>query len=235
MSQYGFAPDTLTYSLVVSAWKQVEKKERRGDAAKRAERIFSSMVLLYRQGRTEVIPNTIVATTCIAAWSHVTQQPEAPEHAERLFRILGDLYIESGGLPEFQPTTTTANAVLSAWSRSHCRTDAVTRALDFLQTQVPMADVISYNTVLDAMSKRGLGRQALNLFDAIHNSRTASSIRPDRITHNSVLAALSRDASFSPNETEAFLLQRMAGQDDPRIQPDNVSYTCESLVFTKLV
>jgi pentatricopeptide repeat protein len=239
-------PNTRTYSMVIMAWAECESREHKGYAAQRAEKILWKMLQLYREGGNDIKPNSILVTTCIAAWSRAAVTcTHAPERAEHLWTMLRNLHADTGySDKDFEPTTEIGNAVISAWSRCTSRLDSVQRALDALEVLkgTGMADLISYNTVLDAMSKKGMGQEAMALLmelereSLIPNSLVPS---PDRVSYNSVLAALSRsnlNRDASAEEAEE-LLKRMDtfvtpspasdGKQRHDRKPDLLSYTCE--------
>lgn len=240
-------PTTRTYSMIVMAWAECEAREKEGDAARRAENILLKMVQLYRDGGNDVKPNSIPFTTCVAAWSRAAANcPEAPERAERLWDILDELYHETAQTDkDFEPQVEMGNAVMSAWSRCTTRVDSVERSLGVLEKlkQASLDNLISYNTVLDAMSKKGLGKDAMELLQHLEDvSKHRDSLTPNRVTYNTVLAALSRsktaDKCAAAEEAER-LLRKMNTLDEPPSRgalaakqrclartPDCRSYTC---------
>jgi len=212
-------PNTRTYSLIIDAWAHCEQDEENGNAAERAEAILFHMYQQYREGRGDggihVKPNAIVFTTCVAAWSRAAPHCNpAPERAERLWDKLNEMYLESGSRdPDLEPGPQIANAVISAWSRCRNRDDSVEGALRALERfkQMAMVDLTSYNTVLDGMSKKGMGRDAMKMLQWLEAECQKSGqehLTPDTISYNSVLAALSRsttDRSKIGDEAERLL------------------------------
>jgi hypothetical protein len=241
-------PTTRTYSMIIMAWAECETIENRGDAAQRAETILMKMVQLFSQGQDNVKPNSLLFTSCIAAWSRAASNcHDAPDRAERLWELLRNLYAETGSKDiELEPTTQIGNAVISAWSRCTSRLDSVQRALGALELlkQESKDDLISYNTVLDAMSKKGCAQDAMKLLQWLESQGQHSdrSLVPDLVSYNSVLAAFGRsstttltsddDKSSIPccvaDEAER-LLRRMEQMN--HIKPDKLSYTCKSNVM----
>jgi hypothetical protein len=140
------------------------------------------------------------------------------------------LYSETGRTDiELEPTTQIGNAVISAWSRASSRPDSLERALWGLEKLKREAkdDLISYNTVLDAMSKKGLAKDAMELLQWLEaeSKKRRGSLAPDLVSYNSVLAAIGRSSKDDPAvyvpalEAER-LLRNM------RVKPDKLSYTC---------
>ena len=236
-------PTTRTYSMIIMAWAECETIESKGDAAQRAETILMKMVQLFSEGQDSVKPNSLLFTSCIAAWSRAALNcNEAPDRAERLWELLRKLYAETGCRDiELEPSTQIGNAVISAWSRCVSRSDSVERALGALDIlkQEGKDDLISYNTVLDAMSKKGCAQDAIKLLHWLEGPDSNRSLVPDLVSYNSVLAAFGRSSttaltkedkdagSKSCNADEAeTLLRRMEQMNG--LKPDKLSYTCTS-------
>jgi uncharacterized protein (DUF736 family) len=228
-------PNTRTYSLVLDAWAQCEGTERDGESAKRAEKILRSMIQKYRRGEEQLVkPNWVSFTTCIAAWARAAAHiPEAAEHAEALWDELVELYEETDEQdPDFRPTTDTGNALISAWSRCTTTPSSVsyaTNALKRLQ-QYDKADLVSYNALLDAQSKKGMGDQAHKLLCWLERTSQLPGnehLRPDIISYNSVLAAYSRSNSkFLESAQKAERLFHRMEELGGALRPNKQSYTC---------
>jgi len=75
--------------------------------------------------------------------------------------------------------------------------------------------------VVHAMAKQGKGYDALTLLGDMESK--PDNVKPDVVSYNSALSALSHDPSYPPQDAMEFL-ERMKASD---IQPDKVSYTCE--------
>jgi hypothetical protein len=201
-------PTTRTYSMIIMAWAECEAIENKGDAANRAETILMKMVQSYSDGKhNNVKPNSILFTSCIAAWSRAASNCiEAPDRAEQLWSLLRQLYSETGSKDiDFEPTTQIGNAVISAWSRCTSRVDSVERALGALEIlkQENKDDLISYNTVLDAMSKKGYAKDAMKLLQWLVNENNYHhhKLVPDLVSYNSVLASFARSPMATKSAT----------------------------------
>jgi hypothetical protein len=229
----GIVPDTRTYSAVLNAWARCESREQTGDAAKRAEDILFNMIRFYRQG-VDVKPNVVSFTTCIAAWARCNDAT-APENAERLFDTLIELYKETGD-SDFEPTTRVGNAVITAWARATQRSDSTERALAVLEKLKDFAepDLITYNSVLSAYSKAGMGQKAiemLNWLEVTTETETRKGklqLQPDIISYNSALTALAKDREPGSTEQAEALLEKMealAKSGKTHVKPNKISYT----------
>jgi Pentatricopeptide repeat domain len=249
-------PTTRTYSMIIMAWAECETIENKGDAAQRAETILMKMVQLYSEGKHNVKPNSLLFTSCIVAWSRAASNcNEAPDRAEQLWSLLRNLYAETGSKDiELEPTTQSGNAVISAWSRCTSRHDSVERALGALEIlkQENKDDLVSYNTLLDAMSKKGYAQHAMKLLRWLEdgNDRHHHKLAPDLVSYNSVLAAFGRSTTTVIKPDDAIetvrgnsdttipycvaeeaerLLRRMEQME--RLKPDKKSYTCKFFCF----
>jgi hypothetical protein len=225
------SPNTTTYAVLIDAWANCEKEEKDGEAAQRAESILFKMIQLYRNGHG-VKPNKVCFTSCVNAWSWSGRIHDAPEKAERIWRTLDELHKESGGHPDFCPDTEIGNAVLAAWSRAVRKPDSIGRALAFLEKLKLnfTTDLVSYNTVLDALGKRGLSSKSLDLLKwlEVESKDRDLSLQPDVRTYNSVLASIAKDEERRcPKKAEELLQTMQAKSSEGRhtIKPDRVSYT----------
>ena len=214
-NQPALKPSTRSYSVVINAWAKCESQE----AAQRAHDMLTNMVDKYREGM-EVEPNDIAFTTCISAWSKCRNVRHAPERAEALLTMLSELYKETGK-SEFKPSVRTYNAVIAAWVRASGRCNAVQqgeRALEEMKFANP--NLVSYNTLLGGMGRRGMGVEALRLLDWLDDE--GGDMKPDRISFNSALAALAKDKREGSAEKAETLLRRMEGSEQGA---DKFSYT----------
>jgi uncharacterized protein (DUF736 family) len=231
-------PNTRTYSLVLDAWAQCEGTERDGESAKRAEKILRSMIQKYRRGEEQLVkPNWVSFTTCIAAWARAAAHiPEAAGRAEAIWDELVELYEETEGRdPDFRPTTDTGNALISAWSRCTNTPSSVVHATSALKRlqRYDKADLVSYNALLDAQSKKGMGDQAHKLLCWLERTSQLAGneyLRPDIISYNSVLAAYSRSNSkFLESAQKAERLFHRMEELGGTLRPNKQTYTCKFL------
>jgi hypothetical protein len=219
-------PDTRSYTTVLNAWARCEAREQTGDAAKRAQEILFSMIRFYHDG-VDVKPNLVSFTTCIAAWARCND-PSAPENAENLFDTLIKLYKESGD-SDFLPTVEVGNAVITAWARAIHLPDSTERAMAALEKLMKYAepDLISYNAVLSAYSKAGMGQKATELLKWLEGT-TEPNLQPDIISYNSVLTALAKDREPGSTEQAEALLERMETLSESgktHVRPNKISFT----------
>ena len=280
VSDQHFGPNTRTYAMIVDAWAHCSNtsgtNDRRNNdnsrdgpadstdggeaAAQRAQDILEQMYERYRIGNNSeahVKPNAIVVTTAIAAWARSAERvPYAPERAEQLWQNLYQLYQESGGSDqELAPQVETGNAVLTAWARSYRTCDDSiegARAALLRFQSLGLVDLTSYNTVLDALSRKGRGHEARHLLDWLEQqqekpseaqanlgSPSAIDLTPDLISYNSVLAAIARSTDGLTTigfDAEELLrtMERLSSTDTRRanLRPDKRSYTSTCLFFS---
>lgn len=252
-------PNTRTYSMIVDAWAHCSDSDNGGEeAAQRCEDILNLMYEQYQLGQSSITveaadaaasgavkPNKIVVTSAIAAWSRAApHSQQAPDRAERLWQNLYELYQESGFRDsDLAPGVESGNAVLAAWARSYrTRHDSVEGALAALQRfrELQLVDLTSYNTVLDALSRKGRGREARQLLEWLEEqqgqeqrSSTITTLAPpNRISYNSVLSAIARstvvDDKIGEEAEELLRAMEHLSSSDPRrtdLKTDKLSYT----------
>lgn len=184
-------PGTQAYALVMEVWMRCEQVEQKGFAAQRAEFLLRSMIDAFRNDQTSSIkPDKRCFTTCISAWSRVRQQSDAPERAEALLNILVELFDETKD-NDFRPDVGLFNAVIASWTRATDRTDSMERAKACLETlrRFSEPNLVSFNTILDGMGKRGMGEAAIELLDWLELvGEQDPGMLPDRyVTKNEVV------------------------------------------------
>lgn len=213
-------PNSRTYASLIETWGQCETHERTGEASQRATKILSEMLEMYRSGK-DVVPNSFCFSNCITAWSHCRNMPDAPAQAEELLNSLIDLYDETKD-PDFEPGIATINAVVSTWVRSSGNPDAIERGRLVLKRLESLSkpDIVSYNTLLGGMGKRGMYKEALELVHWLE--RQSTDLKPDLVTYNSVLQACARSSEeISYGDLEKFLETMVSSG----VEPCKISYT----------
>ena len=175
-------PGTKAYAMVLEAWMRCEQVEKNGNAARRAEYLLRSMIETYRKGRALYIkPNKMCFTTCISAWSRAYKHKDAPERAQALLTLLTELYKETQD-PVFRPDVELYNAVIAAWTRATNHRDSMVHARECLQSLRDYGEpnLVSFNTILDGMAKRGLGDEAQRLLEWLEEvAQESPHLQPD--------------------------------------------------------
>jgi hypothetical protein len=83
-------------------------------SAKRAEAILDHMQKQYKEGTTDVQPNTVTFNTVIDAYAK-SQDPSAPEKAEALlYRMEAE---HKAGNMDAKPNVISFNTVINAWAK----------------------------------------------------------------------------------------------------------------------
>lgn len=225
----GLKPNTRTLSLVIDAWAQSENTDKTGEAAQHAQDILDMMEKLYREGQ-DVKPSYVSFTSCIAAWSRSVRHPDAAERAEALLDRLLNLYEETGD-KDFNPTTSTFNAVISAFAKSE-RVDSIERAKAIFERLKDFCkpDVYSYNSVINAYAKKGEGLAAKMLLQEMEDACDSgnSTACPDLATYNTVIHALSKSSRLgSAEEAEELLskIKTLTNQGRTDLKPTPATYT----------
>jgi hypothetical protein len=151
----------------MEAWLKCEKVEENGKAAQRADDLLRSMIEVYRRDRSpDSKPNKMCFTTCITAWARARSRSDAPERAETLLGTIIDLHRETSD-DDFFPDVNVFNAVIGCIVRSTDGPNAMTRAQGLLQLlrKFTEPDLVTFNTILSGMGKRGMGEEAMQLLD----------------------------------------------------------------------
>lgn len=194
MQQVHIQPDTRTYAALLHAYTATP------DAAVKATTLLQHMMHRYRAGAAHVIPNAYCFTTCIAAWARCKDVSLEPhEQAERLWQQLLQLYLETAD-EAFRPSVQTGNAVLMAWMRATHLPDAMEKGHDVLERMRQcklQPNRRSYNTLLNGMNWRGMGKEALELITWMEQQ---AALQPDLYSFNSVLAALAKDRTLNHSQ-----------------------------------
>lgn len=107
-------PSVATWTIVISAWGRLSKKNRRG-AADRAGRLLRRMEELHREGRISSKPDAITYVTCMNAYAFSRGGEDAGE-AEKLLDEMNDLYLD--GDDSMKPSPRSVRVVTDAWIKS---------------------------------------------------------------------------------------------------------------------
>eukprot|EP00934_Nitzschia_sp_Nitz4_P001695 Nitzschia sp. Nitz4//scaffold14_size191712//95806//98199//NITZ4_001724-RA/size191712-processed-gene-0.275-mRNA-1//1//CDS//3329536930//1695//frame0 len=218
-------PTTLvSYKSVISIWA------RQGEA-KRAELLLTQLVKDYGdQFDAQLKPTLEPFQTVLAAYCK-SFEPDAAANAESLLTHMRELY--QSELLDNQPDTLAYNCVLHCWMHSK-RPDAPRRAtalLDHMKTDGISPDIITLNSILNALANRSdpvtaeeyLGRfYQQYLEDPLHNPQL------DVVSFGTVIKAWAK--SKDPNASqraEALLLKlrKLHESGWEGCQPDNAVYS----------
>lgn len=226
-------PSLRTFMIVLGAWERVERVEKQGDAAKRAESLLEFMIesaidqeqepsSLFQtppqqQTKAAMVTN-ISFTSVMVAWCHASQ----PERAEVLYQRLVQLH-KSTNDPKLLPTTYMANTILAGWARMG-KPDRVMDMIRRMQrvaidTKHPSCqlDVRTFNMLLSAFAKAGQPNDSLALLDWLENHQQKNNAR----NRQELGATDSFAALFNPVAIRGLE------------QPNDVSYSCVLEVLGK--
>lgn len=218
------SPDAVTIASQIDGWAACEQQERAGESADRAQSILMHSVEAYKLGKGP-LPNATCFCSCISARAHA-RSTDFSSQCENIWDMMVDLYKTTGSDPLLKPDVHTANAVLAAYSRDRRRHDSAARAVNFLRKMEKHVspDIVSYNSILDLMGKRGMSSDARRLLSKMNNSE--SKAKPDIISYNCVLTALAKDPGATPEDVESLIsdMDHLAGSKN-NFKPDKVSFT----------
>lgn len=215
----GLAPTTRSFNMVLNAWTEACRDDRSGDSAERAEQVLNDMIKQYQGTGVSVKPDARSFTTCIRAWARSTGHPNFALRAQDVYDRMTHLYRLSQD-DDIKPDSNAGNALIAAWAKSIVDDSAERAARAFEDMKEFFEpDVYTYNALIDAYVRKGDVWKAYETLTKLENS---TSVKPDIVSYNSTLQALSKESSGAPEAQK--LLDRMIA--DENVAPDRISYTC---------
>ena len=164
------------------------------------------------------------------------------DSASRAEGVLGTMFDleKASNYTHIAPDSYTFTGVIGAWSKYANRSsrkarDAATNVMALLSQMERLAErgnaaakptEVTYNTVLDVLSKTGSAKDAERGEQLLTRMEDISSeVKPSNITYNACLKAwakcASRDVVDAPNRAEALLKKMMSRG----VEPDKITYT----------
>jgi hypothetical protein len=172
--QRDLEPNVATWTIVLSAWAKLSRKNNRG-AAVRANRLLERMESLHKEGRISFGPDAIVYISTMNAWAF-SKTTEGPQRATDILLEMYERYLD--GDNTMKPSAKNIRVVLEAWIGSeeedameHAEKvmDAFVDHLDAMLSSTTEADMSDetvreavsdiYRTMLYGWSKRDKPRQ----------------------------------------------------------------------------
>jgi pentatricopeptide repeat protein len=243
----GVNPDPYSYTTVMKAWT----KSSRPDAAKQCEGILWSMWERYHQFSNSeaaplpIKPNDVTYATAIYCWSMETRIPEAPLHAENLYKDMLERY--QSGDHSLKPSLTIYVSLISAWAHSCLKGSEIRAQLYFDRLRghylagddsLRPTDKV-YNALISCKKIRGDGEGAemiLNyMFDDYLNYGNKGAL-PNRTIFHNVMSAWANSNDPNSFQRIEMLLKRMYQEYKARkwdCKPNAVSYTIVLNCFAK--
>jgi pentatricopeptide repeat protein len=243
----GVNPDPYSYTTVMKVWA----KSSRPDAAKQCEGILWSMWERYQKysSREEasppIKPNDVTYATAIYCWSMESRIPDAPLHAENLYKDMLSRY--QSGDDSLKPSLTIYISLISAWAHSSLKGSDVRAQLYFDRLRghyVAGDDSLRptdkvYNALISCKKLRGDGEGAemiLNyMFDDFLNYGNRGAL-PNRSIFHNVMSAWANSNDPNSFQRIEMLLKRMYQEHKARnwdCKPNSVSYTIILNCFAK--
>jgi pentatricopeptide repeat protein len=109
--QTDLEPNVATWTIVISAWARLSKRNRKG-AAKRAGNLLKRMEQLCSDGRINVKPDAITYWTCLNAYAF-SKEKEDIEDGEQLLEEMNELYLD--GDDAMKPSLLSIKLLVDAW------------------------------------------------------------------------------------------------------------------------
>ncbi len=154
--QRDLEPNVATWTIVLSAWAKLSRKNNRG-AAVRANRLLERMESLHKEGRISFGPDAIVYISTMNAWAF-SKTTEGPQCATDILLEMYERYLD--GDNTMKPSAKNIRVVLEAWigseegdamEQAEKLMDAFVDHLDTMLTSTTQADM-SDETVREAVS-----------------------------------------------------------------------------------
>lgn len=232
-------PNIICFNTVIDAWS----KTRGFDSADRAYSILTQMENLAEIDE-DLYPDTITYSTSISAFAR-SGRDDAGDRAEELLQRSLHLY-KHEGRTRLKPDSITFISVLDALSKQSLRVfnkrgnlaecheieqrmKNILKQMDELDTNVRPCTV-SHNLLLDLYAKTLQSDKAEqhlreHMVESYQNGNT--NVKPDIISYNSLLLALSRSPQQGSLQKAEQLLKSMENgtlPDGIDVQPDIISY-----------
>jgi pentatricopeptide repeat protein len=231
----GLLPNSRTFNSVLNAFAQT------GDAEK-VEALLEEMNEEYSNGNSAARPDFVSYTIVLRAWSK-SGSVAAPERAEAILARMWELFNsskEDGSHWQTKPNAISYTTVLHCWALSRDEKGA-DRAESLFQEMKRIAsdegdsdlapNTMSYNAILDAHARRGNAERAEALLEEMYTeySRGNENTKPDLVSYNSVLNAMSKSLTDKAPERAEIIIKKMWELYESGLfptKPDAISYTC---------
>jgi hypothetical protein len=109
-----FEPSVVSWSVVLSAWGKLAKKNHKG-ASERADKLFRRMEILHSEGRISQGPDPILYVKCMNANAY-SQTLEGLHRARDILNDMNERYLD--GDDAFLPTARSILILIDQWVRS---------------------------------------------------------------------------------------------------------------------
>ena len=187
-------PTARTYSKFIDLYAKNGQPEKAMQTLDRMEYQFNVL------GNKAALPRTIHYTSVIDSIARTARSSmSAARTAEKLLRSMLDLYDK--GEHVCAPDTIVFSATIDAYAKSG-RPDAAERSLailDLMDAYQVSPDIITYNTLLNTLSKSSNFEYFLKSKDILNYIEQSSFLRADAFTYNAAIKC------FPPEEAEKLI------------------------------
>lgn len=225
--KYDLEPCVRTRNSLINAVAKAGKPNS-------AEKAESMLLEMLHTNREDLMPSTVTFNICIDAWSR-SRSPDAPKRAERLLNQMREL--NSKGFTFIKPDVVSYSACISAWGRSRDengaeRSEQILSHMQSLYEATGDEDlrpnIVSLSAVVSAWASRAKGNpSAAQRAHDILEWANRRGIKPNTVTFNSVITALSRSGQKDSAHKGHDLLDRMKRlyrEGDLDVKPSRVTY-----------
>lgn len=211
-------PNMHVYSTVMNAY--AKSYDCKPIAANRVEKLLRTMERLYAEGDIAMKPNLIAYNTAINAFVRCPDI-QAPYRAGAIVQRMIAF--------DVTPDVVTYNSLINVWAKSS-DSSAGQRAIEILEEMYKLeesssgrnlmkANVNTYNSVLNALSRRGLPHEA----ERILKEMQSRGVRPNTISYNNVITAWAKSADSASGRQAENILDELS-LETSNVKPDLVSY-----------
>lgn len=216
--EWNVAPNQITYATAIDAWAKVGRVDR-------AEQLLHDMHAAYKEnGMEHLKPNLPAFNGLLVALARAGEM----ERAQKVLEQMEALY-ESGELDD-EPSVISYSTVLSAFGKSSKRGTAqkAEHILRHMKDRGVRANVISWNTVIDAYAKEKNPERAEALLREMTSEYEQGNkdVKPSMRTYAVVLSAWSAKQSIQSGEQGERLMELMIKlhESGELEEPDVIAY-----------
>jgi tetratricopeptide (TPR) repeat protein len=227
-------PNVATWTIVISAWARMSKKNRNG-AARRAGKLLRRMEDLYLEKKISFPPDAITYVTCMNAFAFSNDVSDVAE-AERLLEEMNELWLD--GNDSMKPSLRSIKILIDAW----IKLENMENAEDVLQKY---EDIVENDPNADSQWWEEVNRAFLLGYAKQDDPRRATvylnvmieeeGMEPDAICYDKIIESytkLGKDADCAKRAQDIFQLmerRREAGA----FRPNERIYTSFIRALTK--
>lgn len=221
-------PDAVSFSIVMKAWS------KSGDphSPERAEKLMKKLENLYLEGRDQCKPDAHIYSLLMSCWAK-SKRKNGGGRAESILKKL--LTMAQSGEIALQPDAVMWNTAINAQGGDGPRAEALFLEMVQAHRTNPVSSaeptLLTLTSVMNAWAKtksKVASERAVNLLRKLQRFHEEGVIKdkPNVVCYSLVLETLALDRTVQSAIHAQDILEEMQASDDPRVQPNVVSYNC---------